>query len=196
MRRLLAATVLLAIAFCLLTTPSGAVSNTDPAGDAIKPQGDIRRYVLRHDDASGRYVAKITVARGVNPVTTRSWRDTNTEIRVFWDTAPLPGEEFRTDLHTVSGSPNVFTAETVANLPVDLGGPAIPSGLDCTATTATGTGPTVAYRAPNTYKVRVPDDCLPLAQSVSARIEMTFDPRPAGGTDMDKAPNTGTVAIP
>lgn len=190
MRRLLAATVLLAIACCLLAAPSGAVSNTDPAGDAIKPQGDIRRYVLRHDDASGRYVAKVTVARGVNPVTTRSWRGTNTEIRVFWDTTPLPGEEFRTDVHTVSGSPNVFTAETLVNTTN------LPSGLACAATTATGTGATVAYVAPNTYKVRVPDDCLPLAQSVSARIEMTFDPRPAGGTDMDKAPNTGTVAIP
>lgn len=189
MRRVLAVATLATLALSVMLSPAAAVNGTDPAGDAIKPQGDIRAYVLRHDDASARYVAKVSVARGVNPVTTKSWRGTNTEIRIYWDTTPLPGEEFRTDIHTVGGSPNVFTAETVVNA-TDL-----PSGPDCVATTAGGTDATVNYRAPNTYKVRVPDACLPLAQAVSARIEMTFDPRPAGGTDVDSAPDSGLVAI-
>jgi hypothetical protein len=189
MRRLLAATTVAAITVLLTLTPSGAVNSTDPAGDAIKPQGDIRGYVVRLDSATNRYVARISVKRGVNPVTTRSWRGTNTEIRVFWDVTPLPGDEFRTDIHTV-GSPAVFTAETVND------STGLPSGATCTATSATGAGPTVAYVAPNTYKVRVPADCLPLAQAVSARIEMTFDPRPAGGTDTDSAPDNGYVNLP
>lgn len=189
MRRLLAAGILAAITVLLTLTPSGAVSSTDPAGDAVKPQGDIRHYVVRLDAATNRYVAKVSVRRGVDPVTTRSWRGTNTEIRIYWDVTPLPGDEFRTDVHTL-GNPATFTAETV-NDATNL-----PSGPTCTATEATGTGPTVAYIAPNTYKVRVPADCLPLAQAVSARIEMTFDPRPAGGTDTDSAPDNGYVNLP
>ena len=198
MRRALAVAALVAIAFGFTFSPSAAVSATDPTGDAVRPQGDIGRYVVRLDSASDRYVVKVTVARGVNPVTTKSWRGTNTEIRVYWDTSPLPGDEFRTDLHTV-GSPAVFTGETVANLPIDVLadlGLAIPSGLDCTATAPTGTGGTIQYLAPSTYKVRVPASCLPGATEVSARIEMTFDPRPAGGTDTDNAPDNGYVDLP
>ncbi len=198
MRRLLAAALVAATAFGFTLAPSAAVSATDPTGDAVRPQGDIGRYVVRLDSASDRYVVKVAVARGVDPVTTKSWRGTNTAIRIYWDTSPLPGEEFLTTLHTV-GSPAVFTGETTANLPIDLlndQGIAIPSGLDCTATAPTGTGGTIQYLAPNTYKVRVPVSCLPGAASVSARIEMTFDPRPAGGTDTDNAPNNGYVDLP
>lgn len=198
MRRLLAAALVAATAFGFTLAPSAAVSATDPTGDAVRPQGDIGRYVVRLDSASDRYVVKVAVARGVDPVTTKSWRGTNTAIRIYWDTSPLPGEEFLTTLHNV-GSPAVFTGETTANLPIDLlndQGIAIPSGLDCTATVPTGTGGTIQYLAPNTYKVRVPASCLPGADSVSARIEMTFDPRPAGGTDTDHAPNNGYVDLP
>lgn len=119
MRRLLAAALVAATAFAFSLAPSAAVSSTDPTGDAIRPQGDIGRYVVRLDSASNRYVVKVKVARGVNPVTTKSWRGTNTAIRIYWDTSPLPGEEFLTTLRTV-GSPAVFTGETVVNLPVDL----------------------------------------------------------------------------
>lgn len=42
----------------------------------------------------------------------------------------------------------------------------------------------------------MPPDCLPGATAVSARVEMTFDPRPAGGTDTDLAPNNGYVDLP
>lgn len=198
MRRALVAVALAAASLGAGLVPSGAVTATDPAGDAIRPQGDLRRYVVRHEASTDRYVVKVAVARGVNPVTTRSWRGTNTEIRIYWDTSPLPGEEFRTDLHTV-GSPAVFTAETVVNLPVDLlagQGIGVPPGLDCTATAPTGTGGTIQYLPPNAYKVRVPAACLPGASSVAARIEMTFDPRPAGGTDTDLAPDAGHVALP
>lgn len=198
MRRALAVAALVAIAFGFTFSPSAAVSATDPTGDAVRPQGDIGRYVVRLDSASNRYVVKVNVQRGVNPVTTKSWRGTNTEIRIYWDTSPLPGDEFRTDLHTV-GSPAVFTGETVANLPIDLLdglGLVVPTGLDCTATAPTGAGGTIQYLAPSTYKVRVPAACLPGASAVSARIEMTFDPRPAGGTDTDSAPDNGYVDLP
>lgn len=198
MRRVLALAALTAIAFGFTFAPSGAVSSTDPTGDAVRPQGDIGRYVVRLDAATSRYVVKVRVARGVNPVTTKSWRGTNTEIRIYWDTSPLPGEEFVTTLHTV-GSPAVFTGETTANLPIDLltdAGLGIPPAPDCTATAPTGTGGTIQYLAPSTYKVRVPASCLIGAGAVSARIEMTFDPRPAGGTDTDKAPDNGYVDLP
>lgn len=198
MRRLLAAALVAATAFAFSLAPSAAVSSTDPTGDAIRPQGDIGRYVVRLDSASNRYVVKVKVARGVNPVTTKSWRGTNTAIRIYWDTSPLPGEEFLTTLRTV-GSPAVFTGETVVNLPIDLlaqQGLGIPPGADCTATAPTGSGGTIQYLPPNAYKVRVPADCLPGATAVSARVEMTFDPRPAGGTDTDLAPNNGYVDLP
>ena len=198
MRRVLALAALAAIAFGFTFAPSAAVSATDPTGDAVRPQGDIGRYVVRLDSATNRYVVKVRVARGVNPVTTKSWRGTNTEIRIYWDTSPLPGDEFLTTLHTV-GSPAVFTGETTANLPIDLlneQGLGIPSGLDCTATAPTGEAGTIQYLAPSSYKVRVPAACLPGASAVSARIEMTFDPRPAGGTNTDKAPDNGYVNLP
>lgn len=198
MRRVLALAALAAIAFGFTFAPSAAVSSTDPTGDAVRPQGDIGRYVVRLDSATNRYVVKVRVARGVNPVTTKSWRGTNTEIRIYWDTSELPGDEFLTTLHTV-GSPAVFTGETVANLPIDLlneQGLGIPSGTDCTATAPTGEAGTIQYLAPSTYKIRVPASCLPGASAVSARIEMTFDPRPAGGTDTDKAPDNGYVNLP
>lgn len=198
MRRLLAAALVAATAFGFTLAPATAVSSTDPTGDAVRPQGDIGNYRVRLDSASNRYVVKVFVAHGVNPVTTKSWRGTNTAIRIYWDTSPLPGEEFLTTLHTV-GSPAVFTGETTANLPIDLlneQGLGIPSGADCTATAATGEAGTIQYLAPNGYKVRVPASCLPGASAVSARIEMTFDPRPAGGTDTDLAPNNGYVDLP
>lgn len=198
MRRLLAAALVAATAFGFTLAPATAVSSTDPTGDAVRPQGDIGNYRVRLDSASNRYVVKVFVAHGVNPVTTKSWRGTNTAIRIYWDTSPLPGEEFLTTLHTV-GSPAVFTGETTANLPIDLlsdQGLGIPSGTDCTATAATGEAGTIQYLAPNGYKVRVPASCLPGASAVSARIEMTFDPRPAGGTDTDLAPNNGYVDLP
>ena len=191
MRRLAVALVAVAVVTALAPAAQAdgplVVRGTDPAGDAVSPRGDLREWAFFFDSVKSRWNVKANVLNGENPVSAPSWHNTDTRIRVFWDTDELmAGAEFRTDIYAAgTTAPFALEATTVS---VATGLPAAPG---CTTNAATGTGATVKYQLPGTYRVKVPETCLVDQASVRIRYQMIFDPPPAGGGSTDRAPNAG-----